>query len=112
MKYDAKAFRIFNIDVASLPKTLYRYMPEWPYALGTLTTRFFHFSLISEFNDPFEGKFTEEECHEDETWSKIVRINQDPQMIQLKESVEKETVAGRHRMQAITGHICYSQRII
>lgn len=48
MKYDAKAFRIFNIDMASLPKTLYRYMPEWPYALGTLTTGYFHFSLISE----------------------------------------------------------------
>lgn len=98
MKYDAKAFRIFNIDMASLPKTLYRYMPEWPYALGTLTTRYFHFSLISEFNDPFEGKFTEEECREDETWSKIVRINQDPQMIQLKESVEKET-----------GVLCFSE---
>lgn len=98
MKYDAKAFRIFNIDMASLPKTLYRYMPEWPYALGTLTTRYFHFSLISEFNDPFEGKFTEEEYDEDEIWSKSIRINLDSKMIQLKESIEKET-----------GVLCFSE---
>lgn len=98
MKYDAKAFRIFNIDTASLPKTLYRYMPEWPYALGTLTTRYFHFSLISEFNDPFEGKFTEEEYSEDETWSKNIRTILDSKMIQLKESIEKET-----------GVLCFSE---
>lgn len=46
-----------NIEPIDFPPILYKYMPEWPYALNTLTTRYFYFSPITEFNDPFEGKF-------------------------------------------------------
>lgn len=46
-----------NIESIDLPPTLYKYMPEWPYALNTLTTRYFYFSHKSDFNDPFEGMF-------------------------------------------------------
>ena len=43
-----------------IPPTLYKYMPEWPYALNTLTTRYFYFSPLADFNDPFEGKFLDD----------------------------------------------------
>ena len=46
-----------SIEKIVIPPTLYKYMPEWPYALNTLTTRYFYFSHKSDFNDPFEGKF-------------------------------------------------------
>lgn len=46
-----------RFEIIDFPSILYKYMPEWPYALSTLTTRFFYFSPITDFNDPFEGKF-------------------------------------------------------
>jgi len=102
------------IEAAEFPSILYKYMPEWPYALNTLITRLLYFSQITDFNDPFEGKFVDDEnyskddfrryfidkCHasgEDlmalenilstsENWDNILK----DRLIQEKEAVEKE----------------------
>lgn len=103
-----------SIEPIDFPPVLYKYMPEWPYALTTLTTRYFYFSPITDFNDPFEGKFIDDEqyckndlrnylkntCNaseeylkslenifrNDENWEKTFK----DRLIQEKESVEKD----------------------
>lgn len=103
-----------SIESINLPPILYKYMPEWPYALNTLTTRFFYFSPITDFNDPFEGKFFDDEqyskddfrnyfrnichvpkekmpslefiLHNDENYEKFFKSK----LAQEKESLEKE----------------------
>lgn len=63
MKINKDVIQSNDIEIIDFPNVLYKYMPEWPYAFSTLTTRFFHFSLISDFNDPFEGKFSDNEIY-------------------------------------------------
>ena len=102
-----------NIEPIDIPPILYKYMPEQPYALNTIITRYFYFSPITDFNDPFEGKFFDNEqyskedlrnyfrniCHipeeymtslekiflNDENW--LIALKD--RLIQEKESVEK-----------------------
>lgn len=103
-----------SIETIDFPPILYKYMPEWPYALNTLTTRYFYFSPITDFNDPFEGKFFDDEqyskddfrnyfrntCHASDEYMKslenILQNDEDwesdlkNRLIQEKESIEKD----------------------